>query len=473
MNPRKFLLSAFVIGILSVLNICHVAHASELESSSPSSAVTKAGNMSNRAVENSHVGAKKSKMAIKNQTPIKVEIIEEDGNYQLLRGGKPYQVRGAGISSTDLDSLVKFGGNSMRNWAVDNHAEPAQQLLDRAYAMGITVSLCLEFARERHGFDYNDKAAVAKQLAENRVRVEKYKNHPALLTWIIGNEVNFDFTNPKVFDAVNDTAKMIKELDPNHPTTTALAGFDKKALVAIAERAPDLDFISFQMYADLLNLPEYIKEFGFDKPYFVTEWGSVGHWEVHTTEWGAPVENTSTEKASNYSKSYAQVLEPYGGQAIGNYVFLWGQKQEKTSTWYGMFLDSGEKTEAVDVMTYIWSGSWPENRAPRISPIILDEQDAFDEIYLDAGQVYNASVDVVDPEGDDIRYLWKIRSESSSDNVGGDSEYVPEIVDGVITNQDAVIELIAPKKSGAYRLFVYAFDGNDNAAHANIPFYVK
>jgi hypothetical protein len=167
------------------------------------------------------------------------------------------------------------------------------------------------------------------------------------------------------------------------------------------------------------------------------------------------------------------VLEPYGDQAIGNYVFLWGQKQEKTSTWYGMFLDSGEKTEAVDVMTYIWSGSWPENRAPRISPIILDEQDAFDEIYLDAGQVYNASVDVVDPEGDDIRYLWKIRSESSSDNVGGDSEYVPEIVDGVITNQDAIIELIAPKKSGAYRLFVYAFDGNDNAAHANIPFYVK
>jgi hypothetical protein len=412
-------------------------------------------------------------MAIKNQTPIKVEIIEENGKHYLVRGGKPYQVRGAGISSTDLDSLVKFGGNSMRNWAVDNHAEPAQQLLDRAHAMGVTVSLCLEFARERHGFDYNDNAAVAKQLAENRVRVEKYKNHPALLTWIIGNEVNFDFTNPKVFNAVNDTAKMIKELDPNHPTTTALAGFDEKALVAISERAPDLDFISFQMYADLLNLPKYIEDFGFDKPYFVTEWGSVGHWEVHETEWGAPVENTSTEKASNYSKSYSRVLEPYGDQAIGNYVFLWGQKQEKTSTWYGMFLASGEKTEAVDVMHHIWRGSWPENRAPQISHIILDQQDAFDDVYLHAGKTYTASVNVVDSEGDDIRYLWKIRSESSSDNVGGDHEYVPAIVDGVINIQDAVIELIAPEKSGAYRLFVYAFDGNENAAHANIPFYVK
>ena len=457
MKPSKILSCAFVTSILSAVNIYGVAYATDTLNSGFSSVIKTTS----------------TKTAIQKQTPIKVEIIEENGKYKLLRGGKPYQVRGAGISSTDLDSLVKFGGNSMRNWAVDNHAEPAQQLLDRAYAMGITVSLCLEFARERHGFDYNDEEAVAKQLAENSVRVEKYKNHPALLTWIIGNEVNFDFTNPKVFDAVNDTAKMIKELDPNHPTTTALAGFDKKALAAIAERAPDLDFISFQMYADLLNLPQYIKEFGFDKPYFITEWGSVGHWEVHTTEWGAPVENTSTEKASNYSKSYSQVLEPYGDQAIGNYVFLWGQKQEKTSTWYGMFLDSGEKTEAVDVMHHIWRGTWPENRAPSISPIILDEKGAFDDVFLYSGQEYQAAVEVVDSEGDDIRYVWKVRAESSSDNVGGDPEYLPTVVDGVIKNQDAVIQLIAPEKSGAYRLFVYAFDGNNNAAHANIPFYVK
>jgi hypothetical protein len=479
MKPSKILLSSVLTGILSTANISHASHALEVVSSTHFSVAKEAGKINQNAMVtkrsevNSHVAVKSSEMAIKNQTPIKVEIIEENGKHYLVRGGKPYQVRGAGISSTDLDSLVKFGGNSMRNWAVDNHAEPAQQLLDRAHAMGVTVSLCLEFARERHGFDYNDNAAVAKQLAENRVRVEKYKNHPALLTWIIGNEVNFDFTNPKVFNAVNDTAKMIKELDPNHPTTTALAGFDEKALVAISERAPDLDFISFQMYADLLNLPKYIEDFGFDKPYFVTEWGSVGHWEVHETEWGAPVENTSTEKASNYSKSYSRVLEPYGDQAIGNYVFLWGQKQEKTSTWYGMFLASGEKTEAVDVMHHIWRGSWPENRAPQISHIILDQQDAFDDVYLHAGKTYTASVNVVDSEGDDIRYLWKIRSESSSDNVGGDHEYVPAIVDGVINIQDAVIELIAPEKSGAYRLFVYAFDGNENAAHANIPFYVK
>ncbi len=457
MKPGKILLSAFVVSLASVSSFSNVAYASSSASENPLTS-------SNVLVKNIE--------ETKKQTPIKVEIVGEKGSYQLLRGGKPYQIKGAGIGSTDLASLVKFGGNSMRNWSVDSHAEPAQQLLDRAHAMGITVSLCLEFARERHGFDYNDSAAVARQLAKNRARVEKYKDHPALLTWIIGNEVNFGFTNPKVFDAVNDTAKMIKEIDPNHPTTTALAGFDKRALAAIRERAPDLDFVSFQLYADLLNLPKYIQDSGYDKPYFVTEWGAVGHWEVRKTKWGAPIENTSSEKANNYSKSYSQVLKPYSGKAIGNYVFLWGQKQEQTPTWYGMFLASGEKTEVVDVMHHIWNGVWPENRVPQISQIVLNNQVAFDDVFLRSGEEYQATVEVVDVDGDDIRYLWEIRPESTSNKVGGDAEYVPSLVEGAIKNHLAAIKLTTPEKAGPYRLFVYAFDGNNNAAHANIPFYV-
>lgn len=462
MKASKILLSLFIAGMAISLSVIAV---SQTLAAVRSNSLVKTSNFSN-VLSTADVSKDK-------QRPIKVEIVEKDGVFQLLRGGKPYHIKGAGIASRDLDSLVQFGGNSMRTWAVDHHAEPAQQLLDRAHAMGITVSLCLEFGRERMGFDYDDTVAVAKQLAENTARVEKYKNHPALLTWIIGNEVNFNFTNPKVFDAVNDTAKMIKRIDPNHPTTTALAGFDKKALAIIEEHAPDLDFVSFQMYADILNLPKYIKEFGYDKPYFVTEWGSVGHWEVWETTWGAPVENTSSEKAKNYTASYQQVLAEHRDKAIGNYVFLWGQKQEKTPTWYGMFLESGEKTEAVDVMYYIWNGNWPENRVPQISPILLNGKDAFDNIILSSGAYFQAAVEVLDHEGDSISYSWKIRAESTSTKVGGDDEYVPSVVSDAINIQDANIKLKAPKETGAYRLYVYAFDGNNNAAHANIPFFVN
>ena len=107
MKPGKFLLSAFVISMASVLIFCNAASA--LNGLSEDS-LTPSHTVVNNIIET------------KKQTPIKVEIIEENGSYQLLRGGKPYQVRGAGIGSTDLASLVKFGGNSMRNWAVDNHA---------------------------------------------------------------------------------------------------------------------------------------------------------------------------------------------------------------------------------------------------------------------------------------------------------------------------------------------------------------
>jgi hypothetical protein len=406
---------------------------------------------------------------------IKVEIIEKDGQFILLRGGEPYAVKGVGMVGTDFERAAQYGANSIRTWSVDHNEIPAIEFLDRAHALGMTVSLCLEFARERHGFDYNDADAVAKQFQETRDRVMKYKDHPALLTWIIGNEVNLDFTNPKVFDAVNDIALMIKEIDPNHPSTTALAGFDKRALKEIEKRAPALDFVSFQMYADIINLPKYIKEYGYDKPYFVTEWGGVGHWEVFSTKWGAPVENTSTEKADNYIKNYQQVLAPYAGQAIGNYVFLWGQKQEKTPTWYGMFLASGEETEPVDVMRYIWNeGNWPQNRSPSISPITLNEKSAFDSVVVVAGKEYKASLKIVEPDNDKYNVRWEIRRESTANNVGGDKEYIPPVINGLIVKKDGSIATIkAPKESGAYRLFAYAFDNKGNAAHANFPFYVN
>jgi len=405
---------------------------------------------------------------------IKVEIVHKDGKYQLLRGGVPYHIKGAGIDHNDLHSLVRHGGNSFRTWSATSNSQPTEQLLDRAHSLGLTVSLCLDVARERHNFDYNDPIAVAKQKDEILATVLKYKDHPALLTWFIGNELNFHFKNPLVFEAVNDISKMIHEVDPNHPTTTTLSFFDKKAMSAIKKHAPDLDFISFQLYGGLVDLPKHIENAKFDQPYFVTEWGAIGHWEVPKTSWGAPLEQTSSEKADSYNISYLKVLKPFADQAIGSYVFLWGQKQERTPTWYGMYLQTGEETEVIDIMHRIWNGQWPANRTPKISTVRLDKKTGLDNVTLIKGKHYSASIDVIDPDNDPIRYRWEVRHESSADQVGGDHEPVPELIDNLITNPTASnIRITAPTIGGAYRLFVYAFDGHNHAAHANIPFYVK
>ena len=402
---------------------------------------------------------------------IKVEVVKTEEGYQLLRGGKPYFIKGAGREFGDIASLAAHGGNSIRNWTTVNDVETAQEVLDVAHAHGVTVALCLPMAAEHWGFDYDDEEAVAAQLEKFRGEVLKYRDHPALLAWIIGNELNFDYTNSKVYDAVNDISKMIHELDPNHPTTTTVAGLFAEVLADISERAPDLDFVSLQAYGQLFGLPEFIAETGYDKPFFVTEWGAIGWWEVDKTPWGAPLEATSTEKAQTYLRAYREKLEPMEGQLIGSYVFLWGQKQERTSTWFGLFTEAGEETEAVDVMHYIWNGAWPDNRSPRVDAMTLDGEAAAAGVTLTAGRTYEALFEVVDPDGDELTYRWELKPESQATQVGGAFEESIANLDGLVEAPAAAARITAPGP-GEYRLFAYAYDGEGHAAHANIPFVV-
>ena len=407
-------------------------------------------------------------------TAIKVEIKKENGNYSLYRDGKPYQFNGAGLEFGDIKKLQDNGGNSIRTWRTDNGQETGQEVLDNALRHGCTVTMCLEMARERHGFDYDDRQAVAHQFNSLKQEVLKYKDHPALIAWAIGNELNLGYTNPKVYDAVNKISVMIHQLDPNHLTTTTTAGINQQVVDDIKSRAPDIDFLSIQLYGDLVNLPNYIKETNWTKPYMVTEWGAVGHWEVDKTSWGAPIENTSTEKAQYYLKGYQSAIAPYSDQCIGSYVFLWGQKQERTPTWYGMFLETGESTESIDAMYYLWNGQWPENRAPRVDSLKLDGKSAFASIYLSPQQDYSAEVFLFDHEGDTINFVWEIKPESTDLKEGGDFEITPQNIEGLFEQPaNSMLTFTAPFEEGSYRLFVYAYDGNENAAHANIPFYVS
>jgi hypothetical protein len=402
-------------------------------------------------------------------TPVKVELRQTDGRWSLYRDGQPYYVKGAG-GQTQLDAVVACGGNTIRTWSDDN----AGQVLDAAHARGLTVCMGLWVGHERHGFDYNDKYAVAGQLEKFRETVTRYKDHPALLMWAVGNEMDLFYKNFRVWPAVEQIAKMIKSIDPNHPTMTVTAGIDVAEVQMIRDQCPSIDILGVNTYGDIGNVPDKIRSYGWRGPYMITEWGPTGHWESPKYEWGAPREQTGAEKANVYLERYQKYIAQDKTLSIGSFVFLWGNKQETTATWYGVFLKSGEPTETVDVLEYVWSGNWPANRAPHVSGMTIDGKDFRDNIYLVPGKTYEAVLEATDPESQPLNIEWQLVPESSDIKAGGDFEKAPEAVDGVVVQQEGLtLQFKAPREAGAYRLYAIARDVGGKAGVMNVPVYLK
>ncbi len=398
--------------------------------------------------------------------PVPVELRQTGSGWQLLRDGAPYRIRGAG-GPGPLDRLAAAGANSVRAWSTDN----VGSLLDEAHALGLTVTVGIWLEHERHGFDYSDEKQVQAQLEKARRDVMRYKDHPALLLWGVGNEMEgFESgDDPRIWSAVNDVAAMIKALDPHHPTMTVTAEIGGGRIEMVHNRTPAIDIHGVNAYGGAASLARRMREAGASKPYVITEFGPAGPWEMPTAEWGAPFEQTSTQKAEAYRESYQTSVLDNADMALGAYAFLWGAKMEGTATWFGMLLDDGSKTAVLDVMTELWSGEVPSDRAPAIDPVRVGGATA-----VDPGAVIDAATVVTDPEGEQVSLRWALRPESGDYMTGGDFRPSPEdIADAVIDALDGAVKVRMPEEPGAYRLFAYAKDPSGNAATANVPVLVK
>ena len=402
--------------------------------------------------------------------PRKVTVGEADGRYRLMVDGEPFFVKGAGSGAGLVESLAAHGANSIRTWTTRS----ARRILDDAQAAGLTVLLGLGLTPERHGFDYDDRTEVREQLERVTEEVRAFKDHPALLAWGIGNELNLSYHNPAVWDAVNDVARMIHEVDGHHPATTMIAGINKDMIEEITKRAQDLDFLSIQMYGSVDRAPELIARADYTGPYLFTEWGATGHWEVPSTEWGAPVEQTSSEKADAIRKRYETAILGEADTCMGSYVFLWGQKQERTPTWYGLLTEAGRETEAIDTMEHLWTGSWPDHRAPRLTDITIDGAGRYDSVRLAPSQAATAVLSSDAHERGEVETRVEILPEATVLGEGGDYEPRPEAVPGLVSQATPqAVKFTAPSEPGAYRLFVYLLDEHNHAATANLPFFVE
>jgi hypothetical protein len=398
--------------------------------------------------------------------PIPVELRQTEGGWLLLRGGEPYFIRGAG-GDASLERLAAAGGNSVRTWGADD----IDSLLDAAHALGLTVTVGIWLGHERHGFDYDDEAQVRQQLERARQTVLRYRDHPAVLLWGIGNEMEGFGAgdDPAIWKAVNDVAAMVKKLDPLHPTMTVTADIGGGRMNGVHKHCPAIDIHGINSYGGALSVADRYRAGGGTKPYVLTEFGPPGVWEIPKNDWGAPVEPTSTEKSALYRRSYESGVIGAPGLALGSYVFNWGFKMEATPTWYGMFLPDGAPLGPLDVMTELWSGSPPKNLAPSVEPLVIEG-----EAQVAPGDEVRIRAVVTDPEGAAIRVRWVLLRESSEYATGGDFRPLPPEVEGaVLEARTNGARVRMPKDPGAYRLFLYAYDATGRAATANLPLLVK
>ena len=418
----------------------------------------------------------------------------------LTVNGRPFVVKGAGGGGSK-QILASLGANSFRTWGSDH----AKAELDEAEKNGLMATIG-HWLHSTSYFSYEDPAKNAEQTGTILKRVRECKDHPALLMWAIGNEMEAPKpTSRALWTYVNDLAGKIKEIDPNHPVMTVLMEMSPEKVRLIEELCPNLDIVGFNSYAGAGSLPRRLREAGLKKPYIITEYGPPLHndhnkWWIGVTDFGCPMELASTQKAKWYVEPSLTALADKG-RCFGLYAFTWGFKVESTPTWFGLQLPDGTLTgSALALSEKVWGGR-PNNHAPVLETIseIYDaklaqakkENQPADKIAElagiwpamrlstekpAAGAEVEAEVRASDPDGDRLEYVWTLFTENANYGVMDTGLAMPKGIEGaIVAGQGTPKAKVVLPGGGKYRLYCYIFDlGADGkrkgaVAYANRP----
>jgi hypothetical protein len=379
----------------------------------------------------------------------------------ILVDGKPFAVVGA-AGQTRFMLLKQLGATTVRTYG-----EETGFVLDEAQKVGLKVIAGFWLEHPRRGFSYRDLAQVGPQLQRLTEFVNRFKDHPALLMWGLGNEVEADVADDAhVWSGIEEAAKLVRRLDPKHPTLAVLAEAGNDKVQRFRRHAPSVQVLGVNSYGDALpSLPDRVRAQGWKGPLIITEMGPLGQWQAPRTPWNAAIEPSSDEKAALLSRWFT-ALQP---KVQGQIVFYWGQKQEVTPTWHSLLLQSGEYTRTAEAMAAAWGGNTPQgNRAPRIALFRFPQGNEWNR-----DQSVRAEIAVEDPDNDPFGVVWQVMAESTDLKTFGDAEAVPPVFPQAAREPGPKGVTIAGLQPGTYRLYVTVRDGRGAAATANLPFRVK
>ena len=254
-----------------------------------------------------------------NRSRVPSITISNQNGYRLLVDGKPFLIKGVCYNPVPIgkDYEYNFWGDSNKPWLVDGqmmkaagintvrfyhpgkNPEEVKQVLNglyRKYQIHILMGHYLGFWNWPPP-NYSDESFNENIKTEVLEMVRLYKDSPAILMWVLGNENNYSFdqnvqrwSNDTIdalpdaesqrkekariyYSFVNSLAREIKKIDPKHPVVLGVG--EVNSLDSVKTQCPDIDAIGMIAYrgSSFGNLFRQVKQ-KTDLPVVMIEWGA-------------------------------------------------------------------------------------------------------------------------------------------------------------------------------------------------------
>jgi uncharacterized repeat protein (TIGR02543 family) len=275
---------------------------------------------------------------------------------QLLVNGNPFTIKGVGYSPVpigvdpettppygdyftsgyssiydrDLPLLRQMGANTIRLWCWNNIADHLD-FLDKAYNIGVNPIYVIAGFWINPGLDIDpvSPSNVRAQLkAEFREMVSIHKNHPAILMWSIGNELNADWMYGSnlnnLFSLINEMAEEAHLEDQSHPVTTPLADINFINTVSTYNSlVPSLDVWGANIYRGNTFGPLFNDYYSAStKPLVILEYGIDAYDNANCDEY----ENVGASRQAEYAKTLWNEIANNSDVCIGGSIMAYSDE---------------------------------------------------------------------------------------------------------------------------------------------------
>ncbi|WP_282043226.1 glycoside hydrolase family 2 TIM barrel-domain containing protein [Winogradskyella flava] len=314
------------------------------------------------------------------------QIEKIQNNWILKVDGQPFDIKGVTFGyekdvknyDTYFEDLESLGVNTIRTWATGKNT---LQLLDAAEKHGFKVMVGIWMRHGRPGmedddhFDYlKDKEGMEAMYTTSIKTVETYKNHPAVLTWGVANEVYINTATDEEKLAYSKflerVCSNIKALDPNHPITSIEAW--TFGLEWWQKYVPSIDIYGLNSYGAGVNfLQDEMDKRNIDKPYIITEFGVTGEWDLPSDKNGIKIEPSDSEKYETIVKGYREWISNKPS-CLGVYVFHYNNGPEFGSVWLATHVNSYTRPPYWAIRE-AFTGKKPQNNVPKVDAFVLPD----------------------------------------------------------------------------------------------------